>query len=327
MIYSARTRRVKHSVAMSEFGFINGIKNLFAELPSNGFDGIGDDCAVLPDGNGGALVFTTDLLAEDVHFLRAATSAEMLGRKALAVNLSDVAAMGAEPVASMLSISLPADATGEWADGFMRGYREMSGEWNIPLVGGDTTASKSGITINVVAVGRVREENVKRRSAARAGDAVMVGGVLGASAEGLRDILRGEYDTPNALIHKNPMPQVREGIWLGGRREVHAMMDISDGIASDLVHILEASRVGAVINTELVPAVSDIRTAVCGGEDYKLLFTVDGAAAERLAADFLETFGYAPYVIGRIVGASDYTVEWRADGRRIATDWQGFTHY
>jgi len=312
---------------MSEFCFIDNIKKSFGNLPSNGFEGIGDDCAVLPVGGGEALVFTTDLLAEDIHFLRCATSPEMLGRKALAVNLSDVAAMGAAPVASMLSIALPADAAGEWADGFMRGYREMSGEWNVPLVGGDTTASQSGITVNVVAVGRVREENIKRRLAARAGDIVMVGGVLGASAEGLRDILRGEYDTANALLHKNPAPQVREGIWHGGRREVHAMMDISDGVASDLVHILKASQVGAVIDTERIPAVSDVETAVCGGEDYKLLFTVDGAAAERFADDFRDTFGYLPYAIGRIVESSKYTVEWRADGRRIETDWHGFTHY
>ena len=134
---------------MTEFGFIDRIKDLFATLPDNGFEGIGDDCAVLPIGGGESLVFTTDMLAEGVHFLRAATSARELGRKSLAVNLSDVASMGARPVATLLSLSLPDDATGAWAEEFMQGYRELSQEFGVTLAGGDTTRSAAGITINV----------------------------------------------------------------------------------------------------------------------------------------------------------------------------------
>ena len=118
---------------MTEFGFIDHIKELFATLPDNGFEGIGDDCAVLPVGEGESLVFTTDMLAEGVHFLRPATSPRELGRKSLAVNLSDVASMGARPVATLLSLSLPTDTAGTWAEEFMLGYRELSEAFGVTL--------------------------------------------------------------------------------------------------------------------------------------------------------------------------------------------------
>ena len=157
---------------MTEFGFIDRIKDLFATLPDNGFEGIGDDCAVLPVGGGESLVFTTDMLAEGVHFLRTATSARELGRKSLAVNLSDVASMGARPIATLLSLSLPDDATGAWAEEFMQGYRELSQEFGVTLAGGDTTRSAAGITINVTAIGRAADTHIKRRSGARPGDVI-----------------------------------------------------------------------------------------------------------------------------------------------------------
>ena len=234
---------------MTEFGFIDRIKDLFATLPDNGFEGIGDDCAILPVGGGESLVFTTDMLAEGVHFLRAATSSRELGRKSLAVNLSDVASMGARPVATLLSLSLPDDATGTWAEEFMQGYRELSQEFGVTLAGGDTTRSAAGITINVTAIGRAADTHIKRRSGARPGDVIFTAGALGASGTGLRDILAGRYDTPAAAVHRNPRPQVAEGVWLGQRHEVHAMMDISDGLASDIRHIMERSGVGAAIDT------------------------------------------------------------------------------
>lgn len=312
---------------MTEFGFIDHIRKLFAALPSNGFEGIGDDCAVLAVGGGESLVFTSDLLTEEVHFLRRATSARELGRKSLAVNLSDVAAMGARPVATLLSLALPADAANGWAEEFIAGYRELSEQFGTALVGGDTTRSAAGITINVTAIGRAADAHLKRRSAARAGDIVLVGSELGASGAGLRDIVAGRYDTPQAAAHRNPTPQVAEGIWLGARDEVHAMMDLSDGLASDIRHILESSSVGAEIDTERIPVApgADLRTAACAGEDYKLLLTAAPDAAPHLMADFLARFGTPLYPIGRITAAQGLV--WLRNNTPQPLDWQGYTHY
>ena len=290
---------------MTEFGFIDHIKELFAALPDNGFEGIGDDCAVLPVGEGESLVFTTDMLAEGVHFLRPATSPRELGRKSLAVNLSDVASMGARPVATLLSLSLPADTAGTWAEEFMLGYRELSEAFGVTLAGGDTTRSAAGITINVTAIGRIADAHIKRRSGARPGDAILVAGELGLSGAGLHDILAGRYDTPAAAAHRNPLPQV----------------------ASDIRHIMERSGVGAAIDIGRIPLAqgADVETAACGGEDYKLLLTADAAAADRLAADFRARFGTPLHPVGRITGSGK--LEWLENGRPRALDWHGFTHY
>lgn len=312
---------------MTEFEFIRFIERLTASLPRNGFEGIGDDCAVLPVGDGDALVFTADLLVEGIHFLRAAASPREVGGKALAVNLSDVAAMGARPVATLLSLSLPPDAVSSgWAEEFMRGYEEMSRRYGVLLAGGDTTGSAGGITISVTAIGRAPLARIKRRSAARAGDRILVSGPLGESGAGLQDILSGRCDTPLALIHKNPLPQIDEGIWLGARPEVHAMMDLSDGLASDLHHIASRSRVAAEIDTERIPAPAGIEYALTGGEDYKLLLTADACGCERLRADFEAQFRAPIYEIGRIA-AGDPAVRFLRNGRPLPFVGEGFRHF
>lgn len=313
---------------MSEFGLIEHIARLFSDVDHRGWEAIGDDCTVLPIGGGEALVITTDMLVEGIHFLREATTAEELGRKSLAVNLSDVAAMGLPAVATLLSVALPSNAGEEWAKEFIAGYHSLSKEQGVALVGGDTTASEDKIVINVVAVGRGPLSNVKRRSAAMAGDAIYVGGQLGASALGLKDILSGKVDTPNAELHRRPMAQSQEGVWLGGRAEVHAMMDLSDGLASDLCHILRASHCAAEIFVETIPAVEgDVESAVCGGEDYKLLFTVADDMVEDFERDFEAQFGYRPYRIGRITESVNPEIIWLNKGERIAPQWRGFTHF
>lgn len=313
---------------MTEFGLIDHIRRRFADLPTNGFEGIGDDCAVLPLDGGEALVFTSDLLTEGVHFLRHATSARELGHKALAVNLSDVAAMGARPVATLLSLALPRDLDPAWAEEFMEGYRALSARWGAALVGGDTTRSEGGVTINVTAIGRARADCLKRRSDARPGDLIFVTGKLGASGAGLRDLLAGRLDTPQAAAHRMPEPQVAQGLWLGQRPEVHAMMDLSDGLASDLPHILERSAAGAEVDLRAIPvaAGADLRTAACGGEDYQLLFTASAAEAAALRADFAARFGTPLHAVGRIVAGRGIT--WLRDGKpQRLDDWHGFEHF
>lgn len=309
-----------------EFAFIENIERIFGDLSVEGIEGIGDDCAVIPAGGGESLVVTADMLTEGVHFLRVVSDPYLLGRKSLAVNLSDVASMGARPFATLLSLALPGECRGAWAEEFMRGYRELSGEYGVALIGGDTTSSCSGVTVNVTAIGRVGNARIKRRSAARPGDAVAVTDMLGASAAGLADILAGRTDTPAVREHMNPRPHVEEGMWLGARSEVHAMTDLSDGLASDLLHIVERSGMGAEVEITSVPTLYSEESAVAGGEDYKLLLTVAPEAFETLAADFGRRFGRPLYRVGRMTEGGD-SVVWLRDGARFEPDWHGFDHF
>ncbi|MBQ2374437.1 MAG: thiamine-phosphate kinase [Alistipes sp.] len=313
---------------MTEFGLIEYVAKLFGDVERQEWEAIGDDCTVLPIGGGEVLVMTTDMLQEDVHFLRSATSARELGRKSLAVNLSDVAAMGVKPVATLLSIALPQDLTDEWAKEFLEGFHSLAKEHSVALVGGDTTSSRAGVSINVVAIGRGEAQRVKRRSAAQVGDVIYVAGELGVSALGLRDIFSGDVESDFAAQHRNPRPQVEEGVWLGARQEVHAMMDLSDGLASDLCHILKLSNCGAEIDVDAIPAVQgDVEAAVCGGEDYKLLFTVEESSAEAFERDFQLKFQYPVYRIGRVVASAEPTIQWFKDGDNITPSWRGFSHF
>ncbi len=309
---------------MTEFGLIDQIKALFSALPSHNFEGIGDDCAVLPLGDE-ALVFTSDMLIEDIHFLRSSTSAYDLGYKSLAVNLSDVASMGVRPVASLLSLSVPKELMSEFIEEFMEGYHALSKKYGVALIGGDTTASKGSLGINVTAIGRGELKNLKRRCSAKVGDVILVNDSLGESAAGLKEIFESRTDSPLAQIHKRPEPQVDQGEWLGLRSEVHAMMDISDGVASDLRHILKLSGVGAQIELNDIPTSVNLHSALCGGEDYKLLFTALADKVEELKAAYFEKFNSPLYQIGTIIEGD--MIEWLKDGETQEIDMMGFRHY
>ncbi len=316
---------------MTEFGLIAAAKQLTATLPTNGFEGIGDDCATLPLGEGEVLCFTADLVVEKIHFLREEMTPEEVASKALHVNLSDVAAMGIRPVATLLSLALPPEAMqSDWAERFMRGYIAASKEAKVTLIGGDTTASKEGITINVTAIGRGPMRHLKRRSEAQAGDLICVTGTLGGSAAGLREILSGTTRSALAELHKHPIAQIEEGVWLGGREEVHAMMDISDGIASDLRHILEASHLGGEVELSRVPQFpgATLEEALTGGEEYKLLFTLSADYWESFSQAYQTRFGTLPYPIGRITSTNEAPhLRWLQKGKEITANWQGFRHY
>ena len=307
-----------------EFSFIGDIATLFGTLPHHGFEPIGDDCTVLPLGDE-ALVMTTDMLVEDIHFLRGASSAEEVGQKSLYVNLSDVAAMGATPLATLLSLALPESAQGEWAEAFMRGYHAVAQREGVALVGGDTTASRDKIAINVVAIGRAPLSNIKRRSAAKPHDAICVTGKLGISSKGLVDIMFGDLHTPAAKAHRTAQARTREGAWLGTRSQVHAMMDISDGIASDIKHIMELSGVGAEIELSKIPTDYDIRYATTGGEDYELLLTVAEDSFEDVARALFDTTGTILTAVGRITEGGELI--WLEDGKPSELELRGFTHF
>ena len=314
-----------------EFDFIGDIREMFARLPKNGFEGIGDDCAVLPIGDE-ALVFTSDMLNEGIHFLTDKSTAFQIGYKSLMVNISDVAAMGAKPVATLLSLALPEGMFGEWSKEFMCGYHKASKKYGVKLVGGDTTKSEAGVCISVTAIGRAPLANIKRRSAAKVGDVVMVSGKLGASAAGLRDVLAGKLKTRNAKIHLMPEAQVFEGEWLGRQECVHAMCDVSDGVASDLQHILDESKKSAIVSELPIAKGSTWNDAFSGGEDYKLLLTVDRRKADELSQQFESEFGRPLYKIGRIVKPNydvyDMGVELEnGDIVSSSAGWGGYHHF
>lgn len=314
-----------------EFDFINDIRELFAKMPKNDFEGIGDDCAVLPMGDE-ALVFTSDMLNEGIHFLTDKSTAYQIGYKSLMVNISDVAAMGATPVATLLSLALPEERFGEWSVEFMRGYHRASKKYGVKLVGGDTTKSESGVCISVTAIGRAPLTNIKRRKSAKVGDVVMVTGELGASAAGLRDVLAGKLRTRNAKTHLMPEAQVLEGEWLGVQDAVHAMCDISDGIASDLQHILDESKKSAIVSELPIAKGAEWDDAFGGGEDYQLLLTVDRRKADELAQRFETEFGRPLYKIGRIVkpNCDCYDIGLQQENGEViysTAGWGGFSHF
>ena len=318
------------SKKLGEFGFIDVIKGYF-NTPK-GVLGIGDDCAIMPCGEG-ELIYSTDLLVEGVHFLRDSATAEDIGWKALAVNLSDIAAMGGNPEATFLSIALPKDAQGEWAERFIAGYAELSRLFDVPLLGGDTTSSLRDITINVGVLGRAAHGKSIKRSGAVVGHGVYVTGCLGDSAGGLRAILNRFEKTADVLSlihsHLKPMPRILEGKALMKTGLVGAMMDISDGIASDLRHILKASGVGANIYLNSIPLSNNLK-AVCerfdlnpqqlaigGGEDYELLFTAPTQIESLL--------DFPIYQIGEIVPGED--LNWIDNNSIVDLNISGYKHF
>ena len=337
---------------IGEFGLIEKIASSFS-VP-DGYLGIGDDCAVLPQENGRQTLVSTDMLVEGTHFLLSDISPFDLGWKSAAVNFSDIAASGGRPVGSFLSIALPPTLSEEWVDSFLAGYRRMSdlagaaagaagaaatplqvgSAAGVPLLGGDTTSSPDRLCINVTVIGEAACGLSRLRSAARPGDLVCVTGTLGDSAAGLRQILEGRPRS-NYLIqrHYRPQPRIAEGLVLASCEGVHAMMDISDGVASDLRHILKASGVGARIDVTALPlspalletcAASGwdpVRLALCGGEDYELLFTLAPHALASLSS-LLPTGSATGFtVIGEITATPGLV--WQ----NSAEDYFGYTHF
>ncbi len=327
---------------IGEFGLIGRIAARFSGKLPAGTIGIGDDCAVLPWRAGFRLLVTTDLLVEDIHFLKARIPARDLGYKSLAVNLSDIAAMGGRPIAAFLSLGLPSDIPIAWLDAFFAGLRSLSRAAGVPLLGGDTTGTPGPVVVNLAVLGTAPPSRIKLRSGARRGDVVCVTGKLGDSGGGLRVLLEerplGRDEAALVRKHHRPRPHLAEGEWLGRRAAVTAMMDVSDGIASDIRRIMERSGCGAEIDLDRLPASAALRRSAvrygwnlaeieaAGGEDYCLLATVRPGDFARLAADFRRAFRRPLSAIGRIAPASA-GLTWTRSGRPSRLAGRGFDHF
>jgi thiamine-monophosphate kinase len=258
--------------------------------------GIGDDAAVLSLPDGHHLLTSTDLLIEDVHFRLAWTDCEALGHKAVAVNLSDIAAMGGTPRYLYLGLACPGKTALADVDAFLKGALSEAERHNVTLVGGDTCRSPGPWMISVTVEGSALAHQAIGRDGAQHGDLIMVSGTLGDSALALH-LLRNGIEPEPALLARHHMPtaQVELGRLLGELRLANAMIDISDGLASDLEHILQASKVDGLIEEDKLPLSEDFRRRVdadpglrglslYGGEDYELLFTVAPEKATEVAS-------------------------------------------
>lgn len=325
---------------IGEFGFIERIDFQMINRPEGVIQGIGDDAAVFEGPPGRLLVLTTDMLVEGVHFLRASISPLQLGRKGLAVNLSDVAAMGAEPMDAYVSLAIPADMEVEYIERIYDGMREMAKAYGVNLLGGDTTRSPGPLIISLALTGMVSREEVVFRRGAVSGDLVYVTCLLGDAAGGL-DLIRegrawGREDSEYLVkAHLDPRPHLEEGRFLAENHFASAMIDISDGVASDLGHICRLSGVGALVYENAIP-ISDTlrryatefhldlcRLALSTGEDYGLIFTVSEDRTEELEARFRERFGRPIWRVGEITSEPGLTLL-KATGERIRIEPHGW---
>ena len=267
-------------------------------LPSRGRKlrlGIGDDAALWKPKPGFATVLTSDWFLEGSHFLREKHPPDSVGWKCLARATSDIAAMGGTPRCFLLNLALPTAATGKWLKGFLGGLRRAAKSLDCVLAGGDTTRSER-ILISVTAIGEVHEGREVRRTGARPGDLVYVSGTMGEAEHGLR-LLRareGRVNLKNISVRKHlyPEPRVELGRWLAEKNFATAMMDLSDGLSTDLPRLCAASGVGALIEPDRLPAPHATEReparelALHGGDDYELLFSVSAARASQLPASF-----------------------------------------
>jgi len=299
------------------------------------FLGVGDDCALLPLDAGRQMAVSTDLLIEGRHFF-ADVDPNALGHKALAVNLSDLAAMGAQPLACVLGLALPA-VDHDWLGAFANGFYAMADRALCPLVGGDTTRSVSGITLSVTVFGQVEPARALRRGAAQAHDDIWVTGSLGAADIALK-LLQHTLPSDAGLLAatRNALerPEPPLGFAQGLAGVAHAALDISDGLLQDLGHILAASRCGAELDYDSLPVHEALRglpapvreAAVLGGGDvYELCFTAAADQRETVLA-LARRAGVRATRIGRITQGGDMMVR-RANGEAVAVPSGGFDHF
>lgn len=306
--------------------------------------GQGDDCAVLPGPNPDQYtVVTTDMLIEGTHFLKDQLTAGQLAKKSLAVNLSDIASMGAKPTYVFLSLALPKETPDQWIKEFALAFKDECLRHNVVLVGGDTNRSSSLIVVNPVIHGTVLKANLKTRSGAREGDLICVTGVVGNSRAGLSLLQSPKLTSAvsNVLIksHFEPTAHLQEGLFLGREAAVTAMMDVSDGIAADLPKLLKSSNCEATIQLEKIPISNELKDfcqqtqqnafefAALGGEDYVLLLTVTESNFLKLQSDFKNEFGKNLDCIGKITDGLSSQVSYFLNGEKHILKNSSFEHF
>jgi thiamine-monophosphate kinase len=325
---------------IGEFGFIDRITSGCLIRERNVFRGIGDDCAVFRASSELLTLFTTDMLVENVHFIRRATTPQRLGRKSLAVNISDIAAMGGVPGEALISLAVPETVEVDYLDGLYDGMKAMAREFDVNLLGGDTTASPEHLVVNVALVGEVPEDEVLYRSGAGPGEVIFLTGTVGSSAAGLDIILAGRsFPGQDELLeaHCDPIPHVKAGRIIAGLKVANSLIDVSDGVAADLGHICAESGLGAIIDEEKIPTTALFRDycarfdldprhlSLHVGEDYVLLGTAPAGSAGTLA-EALRSGGCEFFPIGETVAGGGLRLR-HPDGHLEELRSSGWDHF
>jgi thiamine-monophosphate kinase len=325
---------------VKELGEFRLIKRLSAGIVSTGrpvIAGIGDDCAVLYPPEGKVQLVTTDMLVEGVHFRTSTATPFQIGWKSLAVNVSDIAAMGGEPTYAFVSIGLPRDAKVEFVDELYSGMSKMAEACSVDIMGGDTVSAPQ-VIINIALLGEVEPENLVLRSGARTGDALVVTGELGGSDAGLA-ILEHGLPIGGKERHLMPVPRLREGRLLARSGYVTSMIDISDGLASEVHHICEMSGTGARVYMGKIPLADNVQRiaehtgrnphdlALYGGEDYELLFTCKQDKVSLLSEEMQKECGTSLTTVGQIMDASHSITIEDESGRIAPLAPRGYNHF
>jgi thiamine-monophosphate kinase len=330
---------------VGEFGLIARIQAALPEPGPHVVVGIGDDVAVVEASAESVWLATCDVQVEGAHFLRDSTPPRSLGRKALAINLSDIASAGGIPRFALISIGLPSDLEVGFVDELYAGLREEAAEFGVDIVGGNISRSRLGMFIDVFLLGETLRDNVVLRSGAKAGDRIMVTGSVGDAAAGVALLLdRGlridaSYAATAVERQQSPTPRVKEGALIGALRQASAMIDVSDGVAGDLAHICERSGVSARLEAGRLPVHPENRAlaktaqgnewhyALQGGEDYELLITAPPGRAERLAQRITAETATPVTIIGEILPPDQPSELVLPDGRKMPLGGLGWDHF
>ncbi|NQT06162.1 MAG: thiamine-phosphate kinase [Candidatus Omnitrophica bacterium] len=298
---------------LGEFKFIDRISKRIRNDRSV-FKGIGDDAAVIRKKGGGYLLFSSDMMVEGVHFNKRRATPSQIGYKALSVNISDIAAMGGIPKYAVISIGVPKGLDIRFADGIYGGVIAAAKRFGVNIVGGDTVSSK-GIVIDVAVIGEAAKDELVLRSGAKAGDIIAVTGTLGGS-------IRGK--------HLNFTPRLKESRFLVKNFKINSMIDISDGLAGDILHICRASKVGARLYESLIPVAKkagSLKDALYSGEDFEILFTAPRRNYKDLEKGFKKRLKTPLSAIGEIVKVKDGVKIVDRLGRASRITGSGFRHF
>ena len=298
--------------------------------------GIGDDAAAWQPNAHHLSLITGDMLVDGVHFRLRDSAPAVIGRKALAKNLSDIAAMAGRPVLAVVALGVVPELDEPWYRAFYAGMSELARSTRCAIAGGDIVRAPA-LTIAVTVIGEVRRTTMRLRSGAKAGDVVAVTGALGLAAAGLRAIDSGADRArfKEAVdAYERPQPRIAEGVYLGSHRAVHALMDISDGLSTDLRRMARASNVDAVIERDALyvhPALRDsgadpLDLILNGGDDYELLAAIDARAFEHVARTFRSRVGRPLRKVGRFE-AGDGSLLIERDGKRERLEPAGYDHF